>query len=284
MKREICQTLMVVAIAGMVLVPAVRCPAVWTYLGSDESSGLPDSDWDGEDGYEYEWDWSYSGSGLSRGGDSGGSWASASISANEQAEVWSFGGGTSVSANPPMPQPLGLWGASYYADVYPYVWQGAEVSWDVLASGTVTVEGSIDDSDLDSGDTVDSDASADGDADGWEYGGGYVQGSVSEYGTGSADATVYGEATEDSSPDITESAGYYYASLSFTVDAYDSDPHVEEDDPNDPGPNQFGARAKISVSANASASISVSEGYTGNAYASASVSFDGDAIVDVELP
>ena len=277
--------LMVAAIAAMVLVQFAPCRANWVYLGSDGSSGLPDSDSDSEDGYEYEWSWSYSVSGISRGGNSGGSWASASFSADELAEVWSFGGGTSESASPDNPQPC-VWGDSYYADIPNpnYTADPIEVKWDVYASGTVTVEGSVDDGDLGGGDSVDSDASASGSAGGYESGGGYVSGSVSENSTGSAYAGVYGEATEDDDPDITESAGYYYATLSFTVDAYDSDPYVEGDPPNDPGPNSFGASAGISVYADASASISASQGHIGGADTYATVSFSGYGIVNVTLP
>lgn len=284
MERKNYVILMVVCIAIMVLLPVVPCRSNWSHLGGNGSSGLPDSDSDSEDGYEYEWSWSYSVSGINRGGDSGGSWASASFSADELAEVWSFGGGTSESASPENPQPC-VWGDSYYADLPNpnYTSDPIEVAWDVYASGTVTVEGSVDDGDLGSGDSVDSSASASGSAGGYESGDGYVSGSVSENSNGSTYIGVGGEATEDYSS-YTESAGYYYATLDFTVDAYDSDSNVEGDPPNDPGPNSFGASAGISVYADAYASISASQGYTGSADAYASVSFGGYAIVSVSLP
>jgi hypothetical protein len=221
--------LMVAALAAMLFAPAMPCRANWVYLGSDASGGSPDSDSDSDRGTDYWWSWSYDVSGIDRGGDSSGSWATASMTADADAYVYSYTyEATDLSVSPSNPEPA-VYGDSYYTDLYPYTSDGLTVDWSLGASGTVTAYGGVDDSDLGSGDSMSSDAFASGDAEAYEYGGGYAEGYVSENSTGSADAGVYGEATEDSAPDITEDPGYYYAKLNFTVYASDSVPGVEAD-------------------------------------------------------
>jgi hypothetical protein len=97
---------------------------------------------------------------------------------------------------------------------------------------------------------------------------------VSENSTGSAYTGVGGIATESGSPSIIESPGSYYASLSFTVDAYDSGG----------APIYYNSATFIGVYVDSSASISSSLGYTGMAYGYAEVGFGGSCVVDVELP
>ncbi len=282
MKRENCQILMVAAIAAMMLVPVVPCGGNWVYLGSDGSSGLPPSDSNETSGPGWLEGWSYTVSNIDRGGDSGGSWASADFISGEYASV-SSNGGSSASASPDNPQP-GVWGESYYADIPNpnYTAPGLTLSWSLYASGTVSVWGSVE-GDLGSGDSGDASASASGSCGGYEWGSGQVGGSVSENSTGSAWAEVYGYAEETSTPDITQSAGYFSARLSFRVDGYDT-AVVEADPPNNPGPNQYTAAAGISVGAEAYASISASAGHSGHVQAEANAEFGGGASVGVTMP
>lgn len=277
MKQRNYVVLMIISIVAMVLMTVVPCRADWGYLGNGLSSG-PDTDSYNDDGYEYETEWWYDVDNAGRGGGSGGSWAQADIEATASAECWTFGNGTSVSESTSIDPTV--YGDAYFADLPnpTYDTEDLDYDWDVSGSGTVTVYGDVDYSSLDTGDSVSSSASASGDASGEEYGGGYASGSVSESSSGSAYAGVYGEATEDDDPDITETATTYYASLDFTVDAYDSDYSAGGYG------NTYSSGSSVSGYVSASVSLSASSGYTGNANAYASVSFGGYAIVNVSIP
>lgn len=277
MKRRDYVVLMIVGIVAMVLMPVAPCRANWIHLGDSLSSG-PDTDTYNVDEYEYETDWWYDVDNGGRGGGSGGSWAQADIEATAWAECWTHGYGTSVSASASI-NPT-VYGNSYFADVPnpTYDTEDLEYDWDVYAGGTVTAYGDVDYGELNTGDSVSSSASASGDATGEEYGGSYASGSVSKSSSGSAYAGVYGEATEDDDPDITETATTYYASLDFTVDAYDIGSIAGGVG------NQYDSPASISAYVSASISLGASSGYWGAAHAHADVDFGGYAIVNVTIP
>ena len=282
MKQKKYGILMFVGIAVMVIMPFAPCRADWSYLGSEGSSGLPDSDSDFQSGGNYYREiWGYAVTNIDRGGNSSGSWAVADISSSEEAQALSlFGAGGAETADPDNPQPI-VWGKSFYADLPNpnYTTAGLTVDWDILADGTVYVEGSVWDSNLGGGDTLHSEAEAGAVAAGRVYGAGMVKGSVDENSNGWTWIGVQGYATVNYS-NYNQPAAYYDAILDFTVDALGTDYNVADG----PGPDSFTSTGALNSLADASASFSVSSGYFGSAFAYAEVDFGGWAILWVTLP
>ena len=258
--------LMAIGIVAVMFTPVVPCGAAWEYIASDVSTG-PNSGSDYDSGVDFQWEWSFSITGISNSADSGGASASATCDADAWAEVNPTG--ASVSKDPSTY--CTCYGRSIYSqpsgnDILYY-------DWDIDGSGTVDVYGFADGTYLGAGDSADADSTAYGDVDcSDEYGGGYATGSVSETGNGSASTYLSGVATEDSSS-TTETSGYYEASLSFSVEASETD--QEEDG------SSFEASASVNASASASASVSASAGKTGTAEAGATGSCSASASVSV---
>lgn len=266
MKRENYVILMVAALAAMVLASAVPCRAYWFYIGSEVSEDDPNGYYY-ESGNNYQFEQEYRVSGVSTSASSGGAEASASCEASASVEVMPSGASVSKSA--------GAWCATYGDSYYGNTnGQGTlYYEWEVSGSGTVTVEGGVDDSSLGTGDTADSSASASADVSSAGGGYGYAGGSVSEYSTGTAGYGFGGYGSEDYG-DTDEDAGYYYATLSFTVSGGSDQPIPYEG-------YQFTASASVSASASCDASVSASQGYSGSAGAAASADSSGSAWVSV---
>jgi hypothetical protein len=274
MKRRNYIVMMIVGVVAIAFAVVTPCNAGWSYLGSSVSSGLPDSDWDQGRGSNSWWYWDYDVTNIDRGGDYYGSWAHASFDTKAEAYVYSFTSeSTSVSTYPiGYPGPC-VYGTSEYLNQPPYD-PNAIYEYYVSASGYVEVEGQVDDSNIAPTDTLYCSSSAYADAQGYEDGYGWASGSVSENSTGSADADVGGIASWSSAPTITQTSGYYYAYLEFTVSVDDDG---EE-------PIYLYAPAYLEVYVDAYASISSSLGYEGSADGKAWVGFGGECSVSVTLP
>lgn len=271
MKQKKYGILMFVGIAAMVLMQFAPCRAGWEHEDSDVSSG-PTYGYNHEDGYEYELEEEFSVTNIDRGADSSGAWASADCEASAWVEVWSFEGGS-------LAKTAYAWCEAWGESNYKYDPDGPNdlpdplyVDWELYASGTVWVEGGVDDGGLGSGDSANSNADADAGIDGEEDGSAWAAGDVSENENGSADVNVSGEAEEDYSS-TTESDGYFYATLDFSVDAED-DEILEE-------LWKYRANAEVWVSVRSRALVSVSQGYSGSAGGYGGSECSGDSDVEV---
>ena len=194
-------------------------------MNSNVSSG-PNYGYNHEDGADYELEEEFSVTNIDRGANSSGAWAEADCEASAWVEVWSFEGG-SVSKR--AYAWCTAWGESnyeYYKDDPNDTPDDLYVDWDLYASGTIWVEGAVVDWNLGSGDSTVSSADADAGIDGEGDGSAWAVGSVSENENGSVEVGVSGEAEIDSSS-TTESPGYYYATLDFSVDAEDDGQPLE---------------------------------------------------------
>jgi len=133
--------------------------------------------------------------------------------------------------------------------------------------------GGIEDDYLGSGDSASSSAYAYADIYSYESGYGYASGSVSEFEYGEAYADVGGYATEDSSDVYDGEDEWYYAELSFSVEASDED-ELEDY-------WQFDADASVGASSGCSVDISTSQGYSGSGDTGSEADFGGTSSVSV---
>lgn len=267
--------LMVIGVVAMVLMPVTICRAGWTYLGSSVSGGLPDSDWDQGRGSNYWWYWEYDLSNIDRGGNYYGSWAEADFDTKAEAYVYSFTSESTSESTYPIgyPQPC-VFGTSEYLNQVPLD-PDATYECYMDASGYVEVEGTVNDNNIGPSDTLYASsfayAEAEGDQEGWAW----ASGSVSENSNGVADANVGGVATIYNAPPPTQTAGYYYAKLEFTVNHYE---------PLGTASIYLEAPAYLAVDVDAYASIESSLGYGGTADGKARVEFSGESWIEVTLP
>jgi len=288
MERRNYIVLMIVGIVAIVLTPVVPCRAGWIHGGTGASSGSPDSDSDsgygtGSGNWYAIWYWSYNVSGGSRGADSSGCYATASMSYSASAFTQSWGG--SASASVPDVRWVAIYADSYYSNIPNMGYRYLDYTLDAYVSGEVSVEGNCMPFDPNAGSAY-GESEAYGDTDigentvgGDDYGYGYVEGSFSSGSTGDTWWTVGGEAEEDSDPTVTESTGYYSITLDFTIDVYEGETIDCVG-----GPSSYTASAGIQAgSVDAYASVSINENHYGESYSDAYASMDGYSIVDVDL-
>jgi hypothetical protein len=207
-----------------------------------------------------------------------------SYSASTFAQSW----GGSASASVPDGRWVAIYADSHYDNRDGWGKRYLDYTLDAIVYREVSVAGNCGLSDPNAGSAY-GESEAYGDADigentvgGDGYGFGYVEGSASAGSTGDTWWTVGGEAEEDSEPTVTESNGYYYISLDFTIDVYEPDNSLDSEDPG--CPSSYTAMAAIQAGLlDAYASVNINEGYYGETYACADASMDGWSIVDVDL-
>jgi hypothetical protein len=267
---------MVISIVVMGFIATETCRAGWVHVYSDVSSDPPSGyNYDSDSGATWAWEYEegYLVENIDRSADSSGAYASADCRAYSSGQAMTWGAGyASVSPS----SYCGAWGWSAYAYQKEHPWDTPDtlyVEWSIEGSGTVSIGGGIEDDYLDSGDSASSSAYAYADISGYESGSGYASGSVSEFEYGEAYADVGGYATEDSSDVYDGYDEWYYAELSFSVEASDEDPLV--------GYWQFDATASVGASSGGSVYVSTSQGYSGSGDTGSEAEFGGTSSVGV---